>query len=54
MIKTIQLCDKCSKEIDHINSCITIKYDDGVFMSSTNIHLCKECYKEFMKIYLGK
>ena len=54
MIKTIQICDKCGKEIDHRNSSITIKYDDGTFMTTSGIHLCKECYKEFMKIYLWK
>lgn len=54
MLKTVIVCDKCGKEINHINSKITIKYDNGTFMVSSGINLCKECYQEFMKTYLGK
>lgn len=54
MIKEIAICDKCGKEMNPYTESndITIKWDDKYFTNTTAIHLCDECYKEFMRIYL--
>lgn len=52
MVNVKYCCDKCDKEIDHMNSKILIKQEDKYFTISRSINLCRKCYMEFMKTYL--
>ena len=57
MIITKVICDKCKTEVnDGAWDNITIIRDDcpGMFNRQDKIQLCRKCYKEFLKDYLGE
>ena len=57
MIVTKVICDKCKTEVnDGAWDDITIIRDDcpGMFNRQDKIQLCRKCYKEFLKDYLGE
>ena len=57
MIIAKVICDKCHTEVnDSAWDDITITRDDclGMFNRQNKIQLCRKCYKEFLKDYLGE
>ena len=50
MIITKVICDKCKTEVNDG------AWDDcpGMFNRQDKIQLCRKCYKEFLKDYLGE
>ena len=58
MIITKVICDKCKTEVnDGAWDDITITRDEcnGMFYRKVSkIQLCRKCYKEFLKDYLGE